>query len=61
MADTLAELKVRRKFPLAVCKTGGRPPFQIWNMLFSFAGEKLGEGRTEREAWKDADKKSEKP
>ena len=55
---TTPELRVKVKYPRARCIAGGRPKFQIWNLLFSFIGEKLGEGNTEKSAWKDALKKT---
>jgi hypothetical protein len=55
---TKAELAVKVKYPSAVC-CKGRPAYQIWNLLFTWCGDKLSEGRTEAEAWKNAAKKVE--
>lgn len=48
---TRAEIQVKIKHPTAICIEGGRPRFQIWCMVLSFAGDKLGEGNTEQVAW----------
>lgn len=55
-----AEARVLARFPNARCFRNGRPAFQIWDMHFTFAGTKLGEGSTEKTAWQNAAKKLEK-
>lgn len=49
------ESQVKAKYGNACCVRCGKG-FQIWDMLFSWAGDKLGEGRTEKEAWANAAK-----
>ena len=56
-----AKAKVLLRCPQAVCISGGRPAFQIWFKLASFAGRKLGEGSTRKFAWEDAERKTRSP
>jgi hypothetical protein len=53
-----AKQKVIARYPTAQCWTGGRPAYQVWVKLLTFAGNKLGEGSTRRHAWEDAERKT---